>query len=288
MTSYEHDQARPLRRVPRTFGQSIASTVLAGFISIFVLVPFFWVIATSLKDRPELTYNRLGLPSVYHWENFPRAWVQGHFGTFFTNSLLEVVPTVLAILVLSLLAAYAFAQISFRGKELLFTIFLLGLTIPIGVLIIPLFYQMLEWKLLNTLWALILPQVAFGVPFAILLLRAFIQELPREIIDAGRIDGCNHFTLLWYIILPLSAPAMLSLLVFNFMWNWNNFLLPVMLIQEESLRTLPLGLSYFQGRYGSDVPMLMAGATISFLPVVIIYIIFQRQFIKGITAGALK
>jgi raffinose/stachyose/melibiose transport system permease protein len=199
-----------------------------------------------------------------------------------------VLPVLLAVLALSLLAAYSFALRSFRGKNLLFGIFLFGLTIPLGVLILPLFYQLLSMKLLNTLWALILPQIAIALPFGILLLYSFIRDLPNEILDSGRIDGCNDLSLLYHIVFPLSRPALLTLLIFNFMWTWNQFLLPVVLIQKDSFRTLPVGLTFFQGQFANDVPLLMAGATITFLPVVLIYVIFQRQFIQGIAAGALK
>jgi raffinose/stachyose/melibiose transport system permease protein len=243
---------------------------------------------TALKDRGRVIRDPLGLPEVWRFENFLQAWEVGHFGRYLGNSILVVVPVVLAILVLSLVAGYAFALMSFRGKNALFAVFLIGLTIPVGILVIPLFYDLLALGLLNTLWALILPQVAVGLPFGILLMRSFIQQLPREILDAGRIDGCTHLGMLRHIVTPLSLPALASLLVFNFMWTWNQFLLPVVFIQTDAVRTLPVGLNYFQGRFSTDIPLLMAGATITFLPVVLVYIIFQRQFIKGITAGALK
>ena len=148
--------------------------------------------------------------------------------------------------------------------------------------------QMLNLKLLSTHWALILPEIATGLPFGILLLRSFIQDLPSEIMDSARVDGCNRLQLLVQIVTPLTRPALLSLLIFNFMWSWNQFLLPSFLIQQDSVRTLPAGLRFFLGRYSNDIPLLMAGATISFLPVVIVYMIFQRHFIQGIAAGALS
>lgn len=268
--------------------QSMLYTSLAGLISLLVIFPLIWVISTSLKTRTEVSNDPLGLPVSWVWENYPEAWEVGRFGIYFKNSILVVVPVVIGVLVLSQLAAYAFSIYSFRGKNILFIGFLAGLTIPIGVLVIPLFYQMLSLKLVNTIWALILPEIAIGLPFGILLLRSFMSDLPREVLDAGRIDGCNHWQLLWYIVTPLTRPALLSLLVFNFMWSWNQFLLPVVLVQTEASRTLPLGLSFFKGRYVSNLPLLMAGATISFIPIVTIYVIFQRQFIKGIAAGALK
>jgi raffinose/stachyose/melibiose transport system permease protein len=121
-----------------------------------------------------------------------------------------------------------------------------------------------------------------------LLIYSFIRDLPREVLDSGRIDGCNSWNLLRHIVAPLSRPAMLTLLVFNFMWTWNQFLLPIVLIQIDSKRTLPVGLNFFQGQFANDIPLLMAGATITFMPIVIIYLIFQRHFIQGIAAGALK
>lgn len=275
-------------RFRRQLPSRLLVTGVATVIAVVTLLPFFWVVSTALKDREEVTVNRLGPPREIHLENFPTAWSEGNFDVYFRNSLLEVVPSVLLVLLLGLLAAYAFARFHFRGRELLFTLFLTGLTIPIGVLVIPLFYLMLDLKLLNTLWALILPQVAIGLPFAILILRTFIQELPQEILDAGRIDGCSEWQLLWRIVTPLSRPAIFALFIFNFMWNWNQFLLPVVLIQEEAKRTLPLGLNFFLGRYISDLPLLMAGATISFIPIVIVYLLLQRHFIRGITAGAIK
>jgi ABC-type glycerol-3-phosphate transport system permease component len=253
-----------------------------------VLTPFLLAVSTSLKDTDQVIRDPLGFPSTWHWDNSTRAWNQGHFGLYFGNSILVAVPTVLAILVFSLLAAYAFALLHFRGKALLFTLFLAGLTIPLDILIIPLFYDMLSLGLMNTLWALILPQVAIGLPFGILLLRNFIEDVPNELIDAGRLDGCSSLRLLIHIVLPLTRPALGSLLVFNFMWTWNQFLLPVVLIQDDSARTLPVGLNFFTGRYITDVPLMTAGATITALPVVLVYVLFQRHVIKGITVGALR
>ncbi len=275
-------------RSDMTTMRSMVYTAIAGLLSLIVLFPLFWVIATSLKDRGQIIRNPLGLPEVYYWSNYADAWLEGHFGAYFINSIMVVIPTALGVVALALLAAYAFAMFRFRGTNLLFTFFLVGLTVPLGILVIPIFYQMVSLKLVNNLWALILPQTAVGLPFAILLLRGFIRELPEEILDAGRIDGCSSWGLLRFIVAPLSRPALLSVMIFNIVWVWNQFLLPVVLIQKASARTLPQGLSIFLGRYGADFGLLMAGATISFIPVVIVYVIFQRQFVKGIAAGALS
>lgn len=257
-------------------------------LSLAVLFPFYLVLVTALKDQHRIAENPLGLPTTWHWGVFQKAWHEGHFGSYFMNSVYVVVPTVTAVLGFSLLAAYAFATMRFRGRQLLFAVLLAGLTIPLEILIIPLFYQMLHLHLVDSLWSLILPQIAVGLPFGVLLLRAFIQDLPRDLMDAGRMDGCGQLRLLLHVVLPLCRPALLSLLVFIFMWTWNQFLLPLIMIQSEGARTLPIGLSYFQGRYITDLPLLMAGVTITFLPVVVVYVFFQRQIIRGVTTGAVR
>lgn len=287
MTTANPWLSRLLHR-PRRAGLSIFVLLLAILLAMFPILPVVWVTFTALKDRARVIADPLSPPDVIHWENFPDAWEIGRFGGYFVNSVKVAIPTVFLILVLGILAAYAFAKMNFRGKNFLFVFFLVGLTIPMSVLVIPLFYEMLDLNLLNTAWALVLPQVAKQLPFSILLLYSFIRELPGEILDAAIIDGCDRFQMLRHIVVPLSTPAMVTLIVFTFMWSWNNFLLPIILIHEDAARTLPVGLNAFRGRYVTDVPLMMAGATISYVPVLIVYLIFQRQFIRGISAGALK
>jgi raffinose/stachyose/melibiose transport system permease protein len=277
-------EVRRLRR--RT--SKVSLTLVGAVLSLGIFVPFSFVIFTSLKSRKELPWNPLGFPKAIELGNYVEAWQRGHFDRYFMNSVYVAVPTVIVVIVLSTLAAYAFSTMRFRGKDIVFGIILVGLAIPLDILIIPLFYQLLDMKLLNTHWAIILPTAAKIIPFGVLLLRSFMEELPSEILDAGRIDGCSTWQLLQHVVVPLSGPCLTSLLVFTFMWTWNMFFLPVVMIQEDSLRTLPIGLNYFQGKHTQHIPLLMAGATISSIPIVVIYMIFQRQFIKGIVAGAVK
>jgi raffinose/stachyose/melibiose transport system permease protein len=288
MTTATHARRTGAGQAARKVLTPGATFVLAGTLAIGPVAPLLWIIFTAFKDRGRVIRDPLALPSAWHWENFREAWRVGNFDTYFGNSLLVALPTVAGVLLFSLMAAYAFALMRFRGRRGLFILFLLGLTIPLTVLIIPLFYEIRAMGLLNSLWALILPQIAIQLPFGILLLYGFIRHLPGEILDAGMIDGCNHWTLLRHIVTPLCRPALLTLLVFTFMWTWNQFLLPVVVIHTDAARTLPVGLAFFQGRYTTDLPLLMAGATITFLPVIIVYAIFQRQFIQGIAAGAFK
>ena len=266
----------------------VSANLLAIFFSSFVLIPFVWVIFTAVKSPKEVSHNSLGVPVEWQWSNFSEAWKVGHFDRYLMNSIIVLIPTLFLILVFSTLAAFAFSQLQFRGKNILFATLLIGLTVPLDILIIPLFYDLLDMKLLNTYWSLILPQAAASMPFGILLLRSFMEDIPKEILDSAQMDGCSSLGLLYYIITPLSTPVLAALLIFSFMWTWNQFLLPIVFIQDDGLRTLPVGFNFFQGKYVSNIPLTMAGAVISFMPVIVIYAIFQRQFIRGITAGALK
>lgn len=288
MTTQVTAAFRNLVARPRQAGLFVFVHVLAVLLALIPVMPVVWTVFAALKNSKRIIADPLTPPAVPYWGNFIEAWQVGRFNTYFLNSLIVAIPTVSATLLFSLLAAYAFAKMRFRGKNGLFILFLAGLTIPLSVLIIPLFYEIRGLNLLTTPWALILPEVAGQVPFGILLLYSFIRDLPSEILDAGVMDGCNRWQLLRHIIAPLSTPAMVTLVVFAFMWSWNEFLLPIVLIHEDVARTLPVGLNAFRGRFVTNVPLLMAGATITYLPVLLTYLIFQRQFIRGISAGALK
>ena len=264
------------------------SNLLAIVWGLIVIFPFYLVVITALKDPGTIVIDRLSPPDVWHWENLLIAWQKGHFSVYFKNSVVVTTLTVGFTLFFSFLAAYAFARMSFPGKNLLYLIFMIGLAIPGDVLLIPMYYLLKNLKLTNTLWALILPGIGFGVVFAILILRSFIETLPNEIMEAGIMDGCSEIQLARHIVLPLCRPALLSLLILNFMWNWNSFIWPVVLIQKDEWRTITVGLNFFQGRYLTNIPLLMAGTLIIALPVVVIYILFQREFVKGIAARAVK
>jgi raffinose/stachyose/melibiose transport system permease protein len=282
----------PGRRKGRSVRTKLVTDAVLAVLSLAVLFPFYLVIVTALKDPQRMLENPLGLPTgpptSWNWGVFSQAWREGHFGTYFMNSVYVVVPTVIAVLSFSMLAAYAFATMRFRGRRVLFITLVAGLTIPLEVLVTPLFYQMVDLHLINTLWAVMLPQIAILLPFGVLLLWAFIRDLPSELMDAGRMDGCGSFRLLTRVVLPLCRPVLLSLLVFTFMWTWNQFLLPLIMIQAEGARTLPLGLTFFQGQYISEFNLIMAGVTISVIPILIVYVVFQRHIIRGVSTGAVK
>ena len=188
----------------------------------------------------------------------------------------------------SVLAGYAFGMLRFRGQQVLFYLLLVGLVVPLESTIVPLYYDLRDVNLTDTYWALILPQVGVSVAFGTFWMRAFFRSVPRSLVEAARLDAASSWATLWRVVLPMGRPAVLTLVLLVFMWTWNEFLLALVMVSEESLRTAPLGLAFFQGRNTTDVPLLAAGAVIVAAPVVIAYLFLQRHFIRGMLSGAVK
>ncbi len=259
--------------------------VIFALISLF---PLLWMWLAALRNRNEVLANPFALPKSMDFGNLAEAWTVGRFGDYFLNSVITTAPTVAGVVALSCLAGYGFARFVFRGRNFTFYAFLLGLMVPFQSIMIPLYYELRDLGMLGTYWAFILPAVALGLPFGIFLMQAYFRGIPADLADAARIDGCSELQIFWYVMLPLAGPAVATLTVFQFVWTWNAFLMPLLYLQSESLRPIPLGMMFFQGRYTSDIGLLAAGVTIATVPVIIVYLIFQRQFIRGITAGAVK
>ncbi|MET3545534.1 raffinose/stachyose/melibiose transport system permease protein [Paenibacillus favisporus] len=257
--------------------------------ALLTVAPFLLVIMTSLKTMNDINMNGpLALPHVFHWENYSRIWEVGNFLTYYKNSVIVTVVVVVLVVLLSLLGAYPFAFMKFKGKSVFFLIVLWGLTVPLDLIIIPLFNNLKSMGLLNTIWALILPQIAMNIPFSIFLLRGFMKDIPYALLESARIDGSTEAKNLYHIIMPMLYPPMVSLIVFTAIGTWNNFMLPTILIQNDALRTLPVGLNYFQTKFTMDYPMIATAAIVSALPAALAYIIFQRKIISGVMVGALK
>jgi raffinose/stachyose/melibiose transport system permease protein len=220
--------------------------------------------------------------------NLATAWDEGNFGTYLRSSAIVAGAVVAISTVLSILAGYAFGLMRFRGAQVLFYVFLLGLMVPLEAIVVPLYYDLRDVGLTDTYWALILPQAALSTAFGTFWMRAFFRSVPRSLIEAARLDGSSSWVTLWRIVLPLGRPAVLTMVVLVFMWTWNEFLLALVMVSDESLRTAPLGLAFFQGRNTSDEGLLAAGALIVAMPVVIVYLFLQRHFIRGMLSGAVK
>ena len=262
--------------------------VILNIVLLVTLGPVIWVWLTALRTQRQIIRNPLGLPTELNWSNFGEAWVVGHFGPYISNSVLITLPVVAGVVFLSALGGYGLSRFRFRGNRVVFYTFLLGLMVPFQAIMIPLYFNLRDLHLLSTYWAMIIPSIALGLPFGIFLMRAFFQGISRELADAALVDGCNEYNVFWRVMLPLAGPAASTLAVFQFMWTWNAFLMPLLYLQRESLRPLALGLMFFSGRYGADYNLLFAGITIATLPVVLTYLLLQRPITQGLTVGAIK
>lgn len=251
------------------------------------IAPFLWMVSTSLKDLGEIfVYPPKWLPSTLHFDNFSRAFQAAPFGRYYLNSIFVAVTVTLGQLITCSMAAFAFARLKFWGRDALFMIFLATMMIPGQVTMIPTF-MVLHWLgWIDTYNALIVPGLASA--FGTFLLRQFFLTIPKELEEAAYIDGCSRFKVLWRIIIPLSKPALATLAIFTFMGVFNDFMWALIVISTEDMRTVQLGLAIFRDRYLTDWDLMMAGSVTATLPILIIFFIAQKWFIKGITLSGLK
>ena len=252
-----------------------------------ILYPLVWMIYSSFKSNTDIFANVFALPSQLYLGNYITVFTEGAMGLYFRNSLLIAVVSVAGLLVLSSLAAYAFATFRFRGSTPLFMILLLGLMVPPQALIISGFKLMSILKLLDTYWALIFTYLGWS-SFGIMVLRNFFQSVPRDVKDAARVDGAGHWQMFSQIMLPLARPSVSTIAIFYFMWVWNEFIYPLVYMQTPEKYTVPLGVLFFNGRYTIEWGLQMAALAVATIVPLIVYYAFQKQFIRGILAGALK
>jgi ABC-type glycerol-3-phosphate transport system permease component len=261
--------------------------VLILFLLIF-FIPFIWIWSSAFKESIEIARDPFALPEKVQWENIRRAWTVGQFDRYMGNTVIYCVAIVGGVVFLSCLAGYALALLPLPLRGVILMTFVLGLMVPFQSVMIPIYYLLRDIHLLETYWAFILPGIAFRLPFGIFLMRAFFRGLPAELGDAARVDGANEWSVFRQIMLPLAIPGLATLIVFQFIWTWNQFLMPLVFVQRDELRPVSLGTMFFFGRFTADRGMIAAGVTISMLPMIVIYLLLQRKFIEGITAGALK
>jgi raffinose/stachyose/melibiose transport system permease protein len=250
------------------------------------LYPVLGILVTALGTPGDP--SGFHVPSSLHFENFRAAWNEGHFSRYLRSSAIVAVSVVAVSTVLSIMSGYAFGLMRFRGATVLFYVFLLGLMVPEEAMIVPLYFDLRDLGLVNTYWALIMPQIAMSVAFGSFWMRAFFSSAPRSIVEAARIDGASSWTTLWRVLVPFGRPAILTMMVLVFMWTWNEFLLALVMVSSDNLRTAPLGLAFFQGEHTSDLTLLAAGSVIVATPVVLVYVLLQRHFIRGMLTGAVK
>ncbi len=271
---------------------SVARYAFLGFWAALCILPMILVISTAFKDPLIATGNPFQLFSSFRPQNLVDAWTLGNFGRYFLNTIVIMVPVVLGVVVLSTMAGYAFARFVFPGQRALFFLFILGLMIPFFSVMIPLYYNLKDFGLLNTPMAVILPSIAgaggTGLPLGIFLMRAFFLDIPNELGDAARVDGCDEVGVFRRVMVPLALPGAAALAVLTFMSAWNTFLLPLLYLSGEENRTLATGLLLFTGGRTQEIELTAAATLIMIAPVIVFFLLFQRQFIQGLTSGAVK
>ncbi len=270
-----------ISRTERTAGY-----LILGVFAVFSLYPLLGILGAAVSGEPAGTSGIV--PAGIELSNFTEAWDLGRFGTYLRSSVLVAVVVVLAACVLSVMSGYAFGTMQFRGRSWLYYLFVLGITIPSEALVIPLYFDLRDLGLTDTYWALVLPQAAQSVAFGTFWMTSYFRSSSRDVVEAARLDGATHRQVLWRVLAPMGRPAILTMMVLVFMWTWNEFLLPLVMVTSESLRTAPLGLSFFQGEHTSSFGLLAAGAVIVAFPIVVLYLFLQRHFVQGLLEGALK
>ena len=264
-------------------------TVLIGW-AVTVIFPMIWMIYSSFKTDQELFFSPWAAPVELQWDNFARAWTKANVGDYLLNTLIVVVPALLLTLIISAMAAYVLARFEFVGRRFLFYMFLSGMLFPVFLALVPLFNLVNQLKMLNTFHGLIIVYIAYSLPFTIFFLTGFFKTLPTEIEESAIMDGANPYQVFFKVMLPMASPGLISMGIFNFLGMWNQYVLPLVLISDESKYMLSQGLAFmlFKQFYENDWSALFAALTIIMVPTLIVYITFQKQIQDGITTGALK
>lgn len=271
----------------------IANVFSHGFLALWGLMtvfPLLWVVIGSFKSDAEILADPWGLPSALRVENWARAWTEAHIGRYFLNSAVVVSSSLALTMLLGAGAAYVFARYRFFGRQFLYYLFVGGMMFPVFLALVPLYFVVRNIGLFGTWTGLVLVYAAYSLPFTVFFLTAFFRTLPTAVAEAALIDGCGHFRLFFQVMLPMAKPGLVSIGIFNFLSQWNQFILPLVLMSDDSKWVLPQGLSALavnQG-YEGDYSGLFAGLTLAMLPVLAVYILFQRQVQSGLTAGQLK
>jgi len=256
--------------------------------AVAAIYPVYYMIETSLKSRQAWLTDQFGLPIPPTLDNYAKLLEDGRIPVWFMNSVIVTTASVVAATVVSTLAAYAIARLSFRGRTFLLRVLVALMVIPPAVLILPLFLGLQPLGLTNTYVGVVLIYTGMLVPFSVYMLSSFFRTLPIEIFEAARIDGASTLRILWSIVVPLSGPGFVTLIVVNAMWVWNELLIALVFLQDDKLRTLMAGLTTLRGRFAINEPLVMAGMFLGALPILLLFLFGQRFFVRGLVAGAVK
>jgi raffinose/stachyose/melibiose transport system permease protein len=261
---------------------------IAISVLLVIVVPLGFSIIGGFRSNAQLAADPVGLPDPWVWTNYQTTFTDPDFYRWVKNSVLVALIATLLVLPAASLAAFVIARYRFRGREIIFAFFTLGLLFPVAVAILPLFITLRQTGLLNNPLGLALPQAAFGLPLSIVILRPFFRGIPRDLEDAAAIDGCGPLRFYWSIMLPLSRPVLSTIAVLTIVGSWNAFLLPLLVLTKPEQWTLPLGINNISAQFVTDTAMILAYTTVAMIPALIFYFIAQRQIVSGLTAGGVK
>lgn len=262
--------------------------IIAVMCAAVLLVPLITSVVGGFKTNSELLRNPFSLPKELQTQNYINVLASKAFWQELGNSLLVMGVTTFGVVALSAMVAFVFARLQFRGREWIYNFFTLGLLFPSAVAVLPLYLTVREAHLIDTYWGIILPQVAFGLPFTIIVLRGFFAQIPKEIEESASIDGASIIMTFFYVVLPIVRPALASVAVLVMVSSWNAFFWPLVVINSPDMYTLPLGIMQFATQYGVDYGRVLAFVSLSMIPALAFYVVAERQIVSGLTAGAVK
>lgn len=262
--------------------------ILAIILGLIFLVPFYYVIANSLKPFAEILTNTSALPSAFQWQNYVTAFERMDYLRVFKNSLMITVASNLVIVVFCSMGAYMLVRTKTKFSNFIFLLFVAAMVIPFQSIMIPLVKAASSFGLMNSIWGLVVMYLGFGSGLAIFLYHGFIKGIPVELEEAAIIDGCSTFGVFWRIVFPLLKPITVTIIILNSLWIWNDFLLPLLVLQDPSLRTIPLATFFFFGQYTKQWDLALAALMLSIIPLLIFFFSMQKHIIKGITSGSIK
>lgn len=273
---------------PKKLAGRILIYLLMAFFLLITIYPIIWMVSGSLKGENEFYSNVWGLPERAHLENFVAAWKKAGMGTKYLNSILTTGAVLCLLIPVNCCAAYALARVNFKGKRAILNYLLIGIMIPAGVLAMPVFTVVNEFGLVNTRLGLVLVYSAQAIAFGMYIMRGFFISLPRSLEEAAMLDGCSRFQSFLHVILPLAIPGLVTQVIFSGLSVWNEYIRASLIIRTPKLQTLPLGMVSFSTMENNNYPQMFAALTMTTLPMVIVYLICQKAFQKGVTAGAVK
>jgi raffinose/stachyose/melibiose transport system permease protein len=253
-----------------------------------VLIPLLATALGGFKSLGDLRINPFGLPSQWEWNNYWEILASSRYWQLMGNSLIIAVLTVILTVASAAMAAFVFVHVRFFGMTFLLNYLLLGLMFPAATAILPLFIKIRDLGLLDTYWGVVLPQVAFGLAMSILLFRNYFRQMPKDLFEAALIDGCGYFRFFWHVTLPLSRPILATVAVIVFVHSWNNYLLPLVVLNRDTLYPWPLGIMVYQGEYSTDWNLVLAFITLTILPAIIMFFAAQKHIVAGLMSGSVK